>query len=242
MHEISSEAPPSSAHLLLLPLLADLLGAAMYLLLAHPLAGRLAQFGIGNSLLLGLVFILFVLGVYALKKLQTIPGPPFAPAGWLDNRRVSAALGVLFALCFALVLGYVTGFLDSVAHLNRAVLDEPASTIYLLLSPATWFGLALVYMLLLITPVEMTLAPGARNYQVVTLLGLLAVNLMAVALSGFRLAVVGRFGAGGGLVTLAALLLYLLLLLPPRLIHAGRVGRPLSLVTFLLFLALLALT
>jgi hypothetical protein len=240
MQEISPEAPPSTTHLLALPLLADLLGVGLYFLLAAPLAGRLGQFGIGNSVLLGIVFVLFCLAVYALKKLQPVPGPLFKPARLLDNRRLAAALGVIFALCYALVIAYVTGFLDSVANLNRAVLDEPAAAIYLLLSPATWFGLALVYMLLLSTPVESTLVPGSRNYQAATLLGLLGVNLMAVVLSAFRLTVAGRFGEGGWLISVAVLLCYLLLLLPPRLIHAGRAGQPLSLLSFLLLLAFLA--
>ncbi len=240
MQEISPEAPPSTTHLIAIPVLADLLGIALYFLLAPALADRLAQFGIGNSLLLGLVFVLFCLAVYALKKLPPLPGPPFRPAALLENRRLSAALGVLFALCYALIIAYVTGFLDSVANLNRVVLDEPSSTIYLLLTPASWFGLALVYMLLLSSPVEPGPAPGSRNYQIAALLGLLGVNLMAVVLAAFRLTVAGRFGDGGWPASVIVLLLLLLLLLPPRLVHAGRTAQPLSLLTFLLLLAFLA--
>lgn len=226
-----------------LPILADLTGVGLFLWLGPVLLGQFGVLGFFNSVLLGLFFVLFCLAVYAIKKLQ--PESPRPGPGWLTSllasRRALAVLGVLFALTISLATAYTTGFLDSVVRLEQTILDEPSATIYLLLTPASWFGLALVHMLMLSTQSEQIVPPFGPRYYLLSYLGLVGVNLMAVVLTAVWQAVFVRFPPAGSspLPGLLLFLLYLALFLPPRLIYVARVSRPGSLITFLLFLALL---
>ena len=226
-----------------LPILADLTGVGLFLWLGPVLLGQFGKLGFFNSVLLGLFFVLFCLAVYAMKKLQ--PESPRPGPGWLTSllasRRALAVLGVLFALTISLATAYTTGFLDSVVRLEQTILDEPSATIYLLLTPASWFGLALVYMLMLSTQSEQIVPPFTPRYYLLSYLGLVGVNLMAVVLTAVWQALFVRFPPAGGspLPGLLLFLLYLGLFFLFCLIYVARVSRPGSLITFLLFLALL---
>ena len=228
----------------LIPFLADLIGVGLAFLLLSPLAHRLQELAIFNSVLLGLAFLLFCLAVYALKKLSPAAGAPAerASIAGILARRPLSVLGVFFALVFTLAIAYVVGFLNSVVGVNRFLLDEPAVTIYLLLSPASWFGLSLIYMLLLSSDTEQTVQPGNGRYALFSLLGLGGVNLMAVVFTAVGNAFWARFGVPDAvyLTALLTFLLYLLLFLPPRLLYEAKQPRPWGLVTFLPLLLYLA--
>lgn len=223
----------------LIPFLADLIGVALAFLLLPPLAVRLQELAFFNSVILGLAFLLFCLAVYALKKLSPVEPAPFA--GILARRPLSV-LGVFFALVFTLAIAYVVGFLDSVVDVNRFLLDEPAVTLYLLLTPASWFGLSLIYMLLLSGETEQTVQPGSGRYALFSLLGLSGINLMAVVFTAVANALWVRFDTLGGayLIFLLTFLLYLLLFVPPRLLYEAKQNRPWGLLTFLPLLLYLA--
>lgn len=227
----------------LIPFLADFVGVGLALLLLPLLLPQLQALGFINSVILGLAFLLFCLAVYALKKLA--PAGPAAPRlAPLLRQRPLSVLGVFFALVFTLAIAYVVGFLDSVVGINRFLLDEPAVTIYLLLTPASWFGLSLIYMLLLSGETAQTVLPGSGRYALFSLLGLSGVNLMAVVLTAVANAIWVRYGTvdGRGLVFLLAFMLYLLLFAPPRLLYQTKQPRPwwLGLLTFLPLLFYLA--
>lgn len=229
---------------IVIPFLADLIGVGLALLFLPWLSEQLQEMGFFNSVLLGLAFLLFCLAVYDLKKLSPAGAALAEPARFagLLARRPLSVLGVFFALVFALAVAYVAGFLDSVIGVNRFLLDEPAVAVYLLLTPASWFGLSLIYMLLLASETEQTLQPGSGRYALFSLLGLSGVNLMAVVLTAVGHAVWARFGIPDAvyLVTLVTFLLYLLLFLPPRLLYEAKQPRPWGLLTFLPLLLYLA--
>lgn len=229
---------------IVIPFLADLIGVGLALLFLPWLPEQWQEMGFFNSVLLGLAFLLFCLAVYALKKLSPSGegvGGPARFAGILAKRPLSV-LGVFFALVFSLAVAYVAGFLDSVIGVNRFLLDEPAVAIYLLLTPASWFGLSLIYMLLLASETEQAVQPGSGRYALFSLLGLSGINLMAVALTAVGHAVWARFGVPDAvyLVTLLTFLLYLLLFVPPRLLYEAKQSRPWGLLTFLPLLLTLA--
>lgn len=228
------------------PLLADLAGLALVLLLLSPLGQQFQDLSFVNSVWMGFFFVLFCLAVFSLKKLRPFTAQEATFSSFLlSEKNTLGALGVLFALSISTATAYVVGFLDSVVAINRGLLDEPSVTIYLLLTPASWFGLALIYMLLLTSETEATVEPQTARYGVVSFLGLAGVNLMGVVLTAVWQALWQRFTGVDGAVWLVLLnfVLYLFLLGPPRLIYLSRNRSLLSMLTFLpllLYLALLA--
>jgi hypothetical protein len=223
--------------------LADLVGFALIVALMPLLILQFQNLGFFNTVVIGAFFVLFCLAVYGLKKLRPSGGPGLAVPAFLLEKRALGALGVLFALSLSLATAYVAGFLDSVVALNRDLLDEPSVTIYLLLTPASWFGLALIYMLVLTSETEASVESMTARYWFVSFLGLAGVNLMGVGLTAVWRALWERFGAAPGATSLVALnfVLYLFLLGPPRLIYLARNGRLIAVVTFLVFILTLAL-
>lgn len=224
---------------------ADLTGFALALWLLPPLSQQFQNLGVINSVLMGLFFVLFCLAVFGLRKLRLTTMTGASVPAILLEKQTLGALGVLFALAISTATAYVVGFLDSVVAINRGLLDEPSITIYLLLTPASWFGLALIYVLVLTNETEPTVEPASGRYWAVSLLSLAGVNLMGVAFAAVWQALWHRFTGVQGATLLIALnfLLYLLLVGPPRLIYFSRsrsVLSLLSLIPFLLFLAFLA--
>jgi hypothetical protein len=228
----------------LVPFLADLIGVALAYLLLAPLSARLHDLDFINSIILGFAFLLFCLAVYALKKLapaaEALARRPWAR--YTAQKRPLAVLGVFFAFALTLAIAYVVGFLDSVIGVNRFLMDEPAVALYLLLTPASWFGLSLIYMLLLSTEVVQTVQPGHARYALLSLLGLSGVNLMAVVFTAVGDALWLRFTPPAGIYFFAILnfLLYLLLFGPPRLIYEAKQRQPWGVLTFLPLLLYLA--
>ncbi|MFW6069621.1 MAG: hypothetical protein ACOC9X_01135 [bacterium] len=228
------------------PMVADVLGVSLALLLLPPLRERFQVFGFGNTVIIGAIFLLFCLSIVAIKKMRDEEP---ARASLFFDRRVLGAIGVFFALALMLGTAYVSGFLDSVVDINRGMLDEPAITIYLLLTPASWLGIALVYMLLLTTDVEPARSWDVARFVPVALLAFSGVNLMAVTTTAIWQAVWSRFsvpGDGSGVIA-GIFILNLLLYLPSRLIYALRGGgtaalpaRAASLLTLIPFLAYLS--
>lgn len=193
----------------LIALAADALGLAAAILLLPALAWQFARLTFANSVVLGIFFLLFLLGIDVLRRLR--------PAPWLRDRRMLFLAG-LFAFVLSTAVAYSVGFLDSVANMNREILDEPSAAIYLLLSPAAWLGLSLIYVLLLTTQSEVRPWQPLRAF-----LALMAVNLMALALVAVARAFWLRLALGSAwLPFLATLLLALLLFVPPRLIYLGK--------------------
>lgn len=193
----------------LIALAADTLGLVAAILWLPALAGQFARLTFVNSVYLGLFFLLFLLAINVFRRLR--------PAPWLHDRRMLLLAG-FFAFALSTAVGYSVGFLDSVANMNREIMDEPSVTIYLLLSPASWLGLSLIYVLLLSTESE------ARPWRPLrAFLALVAANGMAIALAAVARAFWQRFDpADAWLPILATLLLALLLFAPPRLIYLGK--------------------
>lgn len=193
----------------LIALAADALGLVAAILLLPALARQFARLTFVNSVYLGGFFLLFLLAIDVLRRLR--------PAPWLRDRRLLFLAG-FFAFVLSTAVGYSVGFLDSVANMNREILDEPSAAIYLLLSPAAWLGLSLIYVLLLTTESE------ARPWRPLrAFLALVAVNAMALALAAVARAFWLRLALGNvWLPILATLLLALLLFVPPRLIYLGK--------------------
>lgn len=224
------------------PLLADLAGLGLALILLPLLSRQFHNLGFVNSVWMGFFFVLFCLAVYGLKKLRGFSSQKEIIPAFLLEKQALGALGVLFALMVSTATAYVVGFLDSVVAINRGLLDEPSVTIYLLLTPASWFGLSLIYMLLLTSETEATVEPHTARYTLVSLLGLVGVNFMGVVFTAVWQALWQRFSGVEGTTLLVVLnaILYLCLLGPPRLIYLSRNRHIIVVLTFLPFLVYLA--
>ncbi|MDT8305377.1 MAG: hypothetical protein RRC07_05530 [Anaerolineae bacterium] len=196
----------------LIALAADAVGVVAAILWLPALTQQFSRMAFINSVFLGAFFVLFLAGIAVLKRVR--------PAPWL-GKPLFLFLGGLLAFVLSTAVGYSVGFLDSVANMNRELLDEPSVTIYLLLTPASWFGLSLIYVLLLSTQSEPQPWRPAR-----TGLALLAVNAMALALAAVARAFWLRIApASPWLPFLATLVLALLLFVPPRLLYLGKPAR-----------------
>ena len=225
------------------PLVADLIGLVLILLLLPPLGRQFENLGFINSVWMGFFFVLFCLAVYGLKKLRPFSPQSQVALSFLLEKQTLGGFGVLFALSISTATAYVVGFLDSVILINRGLLDEPSVTIYLLLTPASWFGLSLIYMLLLTSETEAIIDPQTARYGIVSILGLAGVNLMGAILTAVWQALWQRFSGVGGAAWIVALnlVLFLFLLGPPRLIYIARNRNLISLLTFLPVLVYLAI-
>lgn len=224
-----------------IPLFSDLLAAGLAFLLLPALSSRFQAFSFMNSVIAGFFFLILCLAVYGIKSLRAATGGR-PPLDLLLERRPLAVLTVFFSLSLTLAVSYVTGFLDSVVAINRGLLDEPSVTVYLLLTPASWFGLSLLYMLVATAETEPDLSPDDSRYAFVSFLALAGVNLMAVMMTAVLQAVSARFGPATNEAFLAALIfaLYLLLFGPPRLLFLARQRSWTAVISFLPLLALLA--
>lgn len=224
------------------PILADLAGLVLILFALAPMARQFQDLGFINSVWMGFFFVLFCLAVYGLKKLRPGPGQEQGSLAFFFEKNTLGALGVLFALSISTATAYVVGFLDSVVAINRGLLDEPSVTIYLLLTPASWFGLALIYMLLLTSETDATVEPQTARYALVSFLGLAGVNLMGVVFTAVWQALWRRFSGieGSTWLPLLNFVLYLFLLGPPRLIYFARSRSILAVLTFLPLLIYMA--
>lgn len=225
--------------------IADIGGFALALWLLAPLSQQFQDLSVINSVWMGLFFLVFCLSVYGLKKLcPTATHGASLPAILLEKQTLGG-LGVIFALSISTATAYVVGFLDSVVAINRGLLDEPSITIYLLLTPASWFGLALIYVLVLTNETEPTVKPASGRHVAISFLSLAGVNLMGVVFTAVWQALWQRFTGVQDATFLIAInfVLYAFLIGPPRLIYFSRsrsVIALLTLVPFLLYLAFLA--
>ncbi|MDX1665101.1 MAG: hypothetical protein R3272_15020 [Candidatus Promineifilaceae bacterium] len=221
-----------------MPPLADLSSLLLALALLPVLSAQFRQLGFANSLVLGGLFILFALSVTVLRRVAPPAGARLLPGG---DRRIWAALGVLFSLFFTTGVLYVSGFLDSVLALGRGLMDEPSVTLYLLLTPASWFAVSLIYMLLLSSETEPSVPRGSARSAVLAFVALVGVNLMAVGATAVWQAALRRFGLAqtdAGLWAVALFFLYLFLFGPPRVLYAARrdrLGAAVAMASFLLF-------
>lgn len=106
------------------------------------------DFGIG--MLIGLVYLGFILGFLAIKKFQsTYPLPHF-----FADRRLMALFCVPFGVAIALAFSDLAYFLETMFSIN---FGDIGNGYYLLITPAIFLVFGLLYFLIAISPSEETL-------------------------------------------------------------------------------------
>lgn len=207
--------------------LADVVGLGLFVWLAPLLEAQFEVEQFVNSVWIGVAFVLFVVGVNGLKKLEPSGGVwPWWLAVFFQQRTLGV-LGVVFCVVLTVLIGIVVGFWRSSLNLDQTILDEWSVSLYLLLTPASWLGVAGIYVLMLVTDTVPSIVQGSARYGRTAFLGLVAINVMVMVV------LVGFVPAGSSLSTFLLFIpLFLLLFLPPRLIYFSKQLNWLSLPTF----------
>jgi hypothetical protein len=199
-----------------LALLTDAVTLVAMLVLIPRAAEALAEPSGISTLYLALVYILFLAGIFMLRKLR--PVPP-ATGDWLSPA-VRGMLAGLFGLALTTLLAWQLGFFRSFPSADPMVLGEGEAAAYFVFAPGAWIGVSMLYILFLAFPVNETVGTGDGCYLPFALVGLLGSGLMLAMMVAQGQPVLPAGNAA--LWAVLALLLLALLFIPPRLLYASR--------------------
>jgi hypothetical protein len=201
---------------------ADAVGLAIYFALRPFLFNRftvrfeqnLELTSIINALIMAGFFILFLVGVGMVMKMQPAPTAPFP---WLQSRTVRGVLAGVCAVLLALALADLAGYIDSSELVE---FGEMGNATYLLFSGGIFFFFPLIYLLIVATDVTSTIESTDTVRQLVSLV---LQNVM-IAATGIYLAALwqrtDRLEAGPAIAL--SLLFLLAAFLMPRLLLVNR--------------------
>lgn len=181
------------------------------------LVSRLQQPDGWNALLVSGVFILFVVGVFLLRRLKATPQ---GASEWL-TRGTRAALALFFAFILSLMLAWQLGFFASVFQADTTQMGEGGAASYFVFGPGAWLAFSLIYVLVFAFRVEPALDEGKLGYWIAALLGLVAAAGMTLVMAA-QAQVIGQSLAGGWWWALLAFVALALLFLPVRLLYLSR--------------------
>ncbi len=221
-----------------MPVLADVLGiGALFVLLAPVTEWLITSVGL-NVFIVIVTFVLFCLGVYLIRKLET----PDVTYGWhppdiLLDRRVRAGLAVLFGLMMTTILAYQLGYFASVETLGSFEIGEGESSSLFVYMPGALLGVSMLYVLVLAFPVNDNVVEGTLKSAVFALLGPLLMNsLLFILVAQFKIIFtdLAVFGPVGTLILTAIFLG--IAFTPPRLILQTKYPLEWSLFSFAVLL------
>ena len=215
-----------------LPFIADGLALIFILISFDSLSHRLQTVSGVHALWLGVVYILFWVGVYGLRKLTTETAVSLSIPEWFMDKRVRTVLAVLFGLALMTALSFQFGYFDSIINPELAQIGEGEAAAFYVFGPGAWLGVSLFYILVLAFDVRETIATIGSGYNGWALFGLLAVNAMLFFIAAQTAAIMTLLTwppiARGVLLLIGLPLLFL----PPRLIFYRKQGQTTGLVSF----------
>jgi hypothetical protein len=158
--------------------------------------GWLQGWLVGNPTAVGLFFlglyILFCFGVNSLRKLQPTGAEPVA---WLKKLDFRGNRTAVFLLALAPIVLAVfaqvdlNGFISSTAALGDdqfPEVHEGEVSLYFMFGPSfLWLGVALFYLVVMLTKVEATAVPATRAYWLREFFGLSVNNLMLISYAAY---------------------------------------------------------
>lgn len=180
------------------------------------LTSRLAAPSGLNTLLLSVVYVLFALGVYLVRRLEVMPD---GAASWASPR-VRGVLAVLFGLVLTTAVAWQLGFFSAVEAIDMDQIGEGPSSAFFVFAPGAWLGFSMLYILVLAFPVTPTVPYTSARYTLFSLYSLVMTNVMLVVLA-VQAGVMLPEGSSWTWAVPAAIGL-ILLLGPPRLFYASR--------------------
>jgi hypothetical protein len=204
------------------PLLADGIALVAAILLFSPLIRQLEMPSGSNALLICIAYVLFLSGVYLVRKLYPLDGM-MVPDSVISSR-VRGLFASLFGLVIAAVIAHQLGYFASLQVTGIGDLNEGAVAAFYAFAPGAWLGFALIYVLVLAFPVRPTLHFPAPKYAAAALFGLITHQLMLLVMAAELTTVLSPFSSFSWAILFAGLLLALFL--PPRILYTARFAPP----------------
>jgi len=199
----------------LLAVLADVATYVAIQLVSPRLVGDFSAPSGWNALIVGGVFLLFIVGVFLFRRLVATPQ---GSAEWL-TRGIRIALALAFAFVISLSLAWQLGFFHSSSQVDVTEMGEGGAASYFVFGPGAWLAFSLIYVLVFGFKVEPTITMSHR-YWVACLIGLSATAMMLVVFAIQVQVIMQQIMAGWW--PLLAFLVLALLFLPPRLLYLSR--------------------
>ncbi|MEZ4515867.1 MAG: hypothetical protein R3C44_03170 [Chloroflexota bacterium] len=166
---------------------------------------------------MGAVYILFLVGVFMLRKL--LPAPPADGEWW--SPVVRGILAAIFGLLLTTALAWQLGFFESLPSADPRVLGEGEAAAYFVFAPGAWLGVSMLYILFLAFPVNETIPESKGQFLAYALFGLITPALMLVAMAAQGQVMLP--GTNPILWFIGAVITLLIMFIPPRLLYASRV-------------------
>ncbi|MGB1251268.1 MAG: hypothetical protein ACPG8W_11675 [Candidatus Promineifilaceae bacterium] len=217
--------PKSNVNSWLYPVIADVLGVVLFLVLNRFFEGRFTREAIDFSALtdafaLALPYILFLFGVHRVRQLDGFS------AEFLSNRLMLGLIAVPFAFGLTSAIADLTGYLSSIFTVD---FGDMGNGYYFLTTPAVYLFFTLLYFFVLIQPIESPKAPSAHLAA-----ALVAINLFAVAVASYLNVTLIDMAFFTKWLLIFGLLLFFFAL--PRIIYYVKTRSWISVVSFDVFL------
>lgn len=200
----------------IMALLVDVVTFLALLLFLPRLTSIMADLGGLSALLVGGAFLLFVVGVFLIRRLTPTPR---GNAEWLSRNR-RAGLALFFAFVISLALAWQLGFFASAAQVDTTQMGEGGASSYFVYGPGAWLAFSLLYVLVF----AFRVTPGINfgwGYIAAALFGLAAANGMLIVLVAQGQVILAAAGGGWGWA-IPAFLVLVLMFGPPRLLYLSR--------------------
>ena len=221
-----------------LPPIVDGIGLVLLFVLAPVLSERLRSPAGLNALLLVTLFLLFLVGVFLLRKLEPATEDDTLPPWltWLLGRKTRGVLALLFGLGMMTAVSYQLGYFDVFMQAGPAELDEGASSSLFVFGPSAWLFLSMFYIFILAFPVSPSFAVNSGGYFWASAIGLFGGNLLLLLAASQIQALVTQYDLNRWGWALPLLILLLVLFAPPRLLYANQQTGWRSVITFAILL------
>jgi len=233
-----SKMTTRDALIVLLPLLSDGATFLAMINLLPDFAHTLEEPSGWNALLLILLYLLFCIGVYLIRKLEPWAGDE----GWQSpaifmNPKFRAALAFIFGLLMMTTMAYQIGYFESIQSIGSATLDEGDSSALLVYMPGALLGFSMLYILVLAFPVQSNVPAKSNQFTILALCGLILANGMLFFTTAQARAIVTALGLADGIAMYTMSFLVLALsFAPPRLLYQNKRPYPFGLFSFIILL------
>lgn len=161
----------------LAPVAVDLMSIGLYAALLPLLVSRFQQKSMINPLIIGLVYLLFCLSVYIIRRVEPGRGESFN----IDSMAVLGFLGAAFGMFLTYMAVESGGILD---HLEID-LESGAASFGLMLASFLWLGLVFLYAGILLIDIQPTISHATAQAMWLELFSLIGVNLMIILTAAF---------------------------------------------------------
>lgn len=161
----------------LTPVAVDLMSVVLYSALLPLLVSRFQQKSMINPLIIGIVYLLFCLSVYIMRRVEPGSGDSFS----IDSMAVLGFLGAAFGMFLTYMAVESGGILDNL----EIDLESGAASFGLMVGSFLWLGLVFLYAGILLIEIKPSIANGSVQAMWLELFSLIGVNLMIIVTAAY---------------------------------------------------------